>query len=241
MPALPRPGISHGHEPRRNGRDGWSWGRCHAGAHGVGSARWWSTGEGAVATVKFMTFGAPRLFDHFVGGGTQRLRYFEAEGAGALHVDHELEPGWCLDGKLARFRAPEDAIGIRRRTPVLVHDIRTVRDQAADLSERAGPIDGRDTVARRKRSDLRAMADREGIRDDDQAAVRLARLSGDDKRDLGHVLDRRDDRLHAEGRCGSSEGGQVTFNEGRRWRVEQQADPGDTRRNLLEQLDPLAA
>ena len=85
------------------------------------------------------------------------------------------------------------------------------------------------------------MADRKGIRYDDQTAVWRARLSGNGKLDLGHVLDRRDDRLHAEGRCGGSEGTQVTFNEGRGWRVEQQADPGETRRNLFEQLDPLAA
>ena len=49
-----------------------------------------------------------------------------------------------------------------------------------------------------------------------------------------------DDRLHREGRSGSFEGVQVIFGIGRRCRVEQERDPGDARRNLLEQLQPFA-
>ena len=53
----------------------------------------------------------------------------------AVWVDHQLELDWSLDGKLARFLALEDAISIRRRTPVLIDENRTVRDQAAEFSE----------------------------------------------------------------------------------------------------------
>ena len=48
------------------------------------------------------------------------------------------------------------------------------------------------------------------------------------------------DRLHCEGRSGGFEGLQVIFGIWRRCRVEQEGDPGDARRNLFEQLQPLA-
>jgi hypothetical protein len=37
-----------------------------------------------------------------------------------LQVDHQLELDWDLDGKLARHRALEDAIGIDRCAPILI-------------------------------------------------------------------------------------------------------------------------
>ena len=40
-----------------------------------------------------------------------------------------------LDRKLARLLAFEDAVGIGRRTPVLINKNRAVRDQAAEFSE----------------------------------------------------------------------------------------------------------
>jgi hypothetical protein len=52
-----------------------------------------------------------------------------------LEVNHQLELDWRLDGKLARFRALEDAVGVQRRTSVLIDDIRAVRDQAAAFSK----------------------------------------------------------------------------------------------------------
>ena len=52
------------------------------------------------------------LFDHVVGGGEQRLRHIKAERSSSLEVDHQLELGGRLNGKLAWFCAPEDAIGI---------------------------------------------------------------------------------------------------------------------------------
>src|SRR4051812_35293595 len=73
-------------------------------------------------------------FDHLVGTGKQRRRNIEAECPGGLEIDHKLELDWRLDGKLARFHALENAISIRRRTPVLVDEIRTIRDQATEFS-----------------------------------------------------------------------------------------------------------
>src|SRR4029453_9020249 len=72
------------------------------------------------------------LFDHFIGCVEQRRRHGEAKRFRGLEVDYQLELDGGLDGKLTWFRALEDAISIRRRTPVLIENIRAVRDQAAD-------------------------------------------------------------------------------------------------------------
>ena len=52
-------------------------------------------------------------------------------------------------------------------------------------------------------------------------------------------MNRRYDRLYREGRSGGFEGVQVKFGKRRRCRVEQESDPGDARRDLLEQPQPL--
>src|SRR6266478_6802454 len=104
------------------------------------------------------------LFDHLVGGGDERRWHGEAERPGGLKVDHKLELGRRLNGQVGGFVALEDTIGIRRRTPKLTERVNSVGQQAADVSEETGPIDGRDTVASSQQSNLRAMADREGIR-----------------------------------------------------------------------------
>ena len=78
-------------------------------------------------------------------------RNVEAERLGSLQVDHQLELDRGLDGKLARLGALEDAIGVARRAPKIVDVVISVGQQAADFSEDADPIDGRQTVASRQR------------------------------------------------------------------------------------------
>ena len=73
-----------------------------------------------------------RLIDH-LGGGEQRRRHIKPKCLGGLEVNHQLELDWRLDGKLARFRALENAVGVQRRTSVLIDNIRAVGDQAADF------------------------------------------------------------------------------------------------------------
>jgi hypothetical protein len=58
---------------------------------------------------------------------------------------------------------------------------------------------------------------------------------------LGRFANRCGDRLHSEGRSGSFEGIQPIFGICRRCRIEQHRDPGDARRDLFEQLQPLAS
>jgi hypothetical protein len=82
-----------------------------------------------------MQYRNPDLLDDLVGAGEKRRRHVQAKRLGGLEVDHELELDCGLDGKFARFRALENAVGVRRRTSVFIDDIRAVRDQAADFSK----------------------------------------------------------------------------------------------------------
>jgi hypothetical protein len=59
-------------------------------------------------------------FDHLVGELLEMQRHVEAERLGGLEIDHQLELDRGLDGKLARLRALEDAIGIGRRAPEII-------------------------------------------------------------------------------------------------------------------------
>ena len=70
-------------------------------------------------------------------------RHVEAERLGGLEVDHQLKLDWGLDGKLARLRALEDAIGIGRCAPKIIGQVKSVGQQAADFSEETERIDGR--------------------------------------------------------------------------------------------------
>src|SRR5262249_5476278 len=74
----------------------------------------------------------------------------------------------------------------------------------------------------------------------DKAAIRVARLCCKDGLDIGAVVNWRGDRLHSESQSGGFEWLQVNVEVGRRCRVEQEGHPRDARRNLLEQLQPLA-
>ena len=67
-----------------------------------------------------------RLLDDLVRQRAQLIRHSRSECLGGLHVDHQLELDWSLDRKLARLLAFEDAVGIGRRTPVLINKNRAV-------------------------------------------------------------------------------------------------------------------
>src|SRR5262249_19135666 len=83
-------------------------------------------------------------------------------------------------------------------TPKLVECARSVGQQTPGFGEDTERIDGRDAIASSQRSDVRVMADRKGIRHNDEATIRLARRCGDNTFKRGHIINWCDDRLHAQ-------------------------------------------
>jgi len=75
------------------------------------------------------------LFNHLIGQLLQMQGHIEAERLRGREVNHQLEFGGRLNRQLTWFLALEHAIDIRRRTPVLIGNIRAVRDQAANFRE----------------------------------------------------------------------------------------------------------
>src|SRR5262245_45051240 len=101
-------------------------------------------------------------------------------------------------------------------------------------------IDRGETVASRQRCDFRAMDVREGIWHHDKATIRLTGQRSNDGFEFGCVANRGRDRLYSEGRRSGFEGVQEIFGISCCYRIEQEGDSGDTRRNLLEQFQPFA-
>src|SRR6266478_2189491 len=86
------------------------------------------------------------LLDHLVGALLEMQRHVEAERLGGLEIDYQLELYWGLDRKLARLRAPQNLIHIRRRAPKIIGRVISVGQQAAEFSKEPVRIDGREKV-----------------------------------------------------------------------------------------------
>ena len=56
------------------------------------------------------------LFNHLIGACEQRRRNSKAKSPGRLEIDHEFELGRCLDRKVGRLLALEDAVDVIRRS-----------------------------------------------------------------------------------------------------------------------------
>src|SRR5580693_1607914 len=162
-----------------------------------------------------------RSLDNFIGELLEMQRHFKAECLGRLEIDDKLELDWRLHRNLGGFLALENAIDILRRTPKIIGPVNPVRQQAANFSEEAEWIDGRETIASRYRCDLHPMSIREAIRHRDKPTIWLACLCGNNGFEFRPVTNRCCDRLHREGGSGGFEGVQPIFGICRRHRVEQ--------------------
>ena len=77
------------------------------------------------------------------------------------------------------------------------------------------------------------MVNSKGVRNYDKPTIRLTGLCDDEGLDARDVINRQDNRLRADGRGGGFEWVEKSFDERRRWRIVQQRDPCDSRRNLI--------
>src|SRR5262249_16010781 len=116
----------------------------------------------------------------------------------------------------------------------------SVGQQAAEFSEETARINSRETVASCQRYDLRAMDVHEGLGHDDKATIRVAGLHRNHGFELGCVANRCGDRLYCERPSDGFEVAQEVIGRRRRFRVEQEGDPGGAWRKLLEHLQPFA-
>ncbi len=126
----------------------------------------------------------------------------DAQRLGGLEVDHQLELGRPLHGKVADLRTFEYAVDIERRAAKQVGGVDAVGDQAAAEGEIAEWIDSRQAMPGGERHDFLAMDGVEEIGQGDQAAIRRGRECRELGRELGAIADGGDDRLDLQARGG---------------------------------------
>src|SRR5215470_3452808 len=78
---------------------------------------------------------ADPLLDHLFRLAQDRRRDGEPESLGGLEIDHQGIPRGLLERQVARLRAPEDLVDVRRRTPEIVYQVCSVPHEPACLRE----------------------------------------------------------------------------------------------------------
>src|SRR5262249_13422174 len=84
-----------------------------------------------------------RLFDHLVGAAAQRQGHVEAERLCGLEVDREFVLDWLLHWQVRGLLALKYTVNVAGGAPVLVAQIRTIRNQAAFGSKVTERVDRR--------------------------------------------------------------------------------------------------
>ena len=79
----------------------------------------------------------PRLFDHLIGPGEDRLWDREAERLAGLEIDDQLKHGQLLNRQIGRLGAFEDLVDVGCRAPVQIREIRKVGYETTVAHERS--------------------------------------------------------------------------------------------------------
>src|SRR5262245_52614005 len=120
-------------------------------------------------------------FDHLVGAGVQGFRHGKAERLRRLEIDHQCELGWHLYRQVSWPLTLEDTIDVASRSPVIVPQIDSKREQPALRDEKTRSIDRGQSVPRSERNDQLAMKEHRRVLRHDQSTVWFAR-------ECSHVL-----------------------------------------------------
>src|SRR6516164_6385774 len=126
-----------------------------------------------------------RSFDDLVGEREHGRRDFEAKRLGGLKVQHQLELGWLLHGKIAGLLAPENAGHVDAGLAKRIRQAWTIADQAAAGSELAVPVDRGKRVVSRQGSNLVMDALEERIIHCDQGVHARVRETSESGLDFG--------------------------------------------------------
>src|SRR5262245_4714965 len=185
--------------------------------------------------------GSNGSFDHLIGGKEQPGWHGQAERLRRFEVDDRFELGRRLHRKVGGLVSAQDAVDVGRRLPIDVDVVGPIGHETTGGDEQTLPVDRWQTVPGRERNDEIAVDLRTGIWRQEQAAVRCPRKCPDGALKIRGVLDQAGHKLDPERRRQGLRCTQVIIIIGRGLGVDHESGALETRRDLLEHREPLAA
>src|SRR5262249_601175 len=125
--------------------------------------------------------------------------YVEAENLGGLQIDYQFELGRPLNRQIAGIRTLQDAIDVPCRLAELFRQISSVSDEAAGFRKDGTGVDRWNAGVGSQRNDRFTICIVEYVRHHNETATGVARLRGDNARDLVPGVNRRNARLDGKG------------------------------------------